>query len=258
MTRFGLLGLSISYSLSPRLHGMIFNELHIKDASYDLIDTAPEALPQYAAMLRTGEYGGFNVTTPYKQAALALADEATDAARRVGACNLLHLENGRVIADNTDVGGFMRLVQSSGVEVSGLACALLGTGGAARAAAVALDGLGARSVTLYSREPEGKAPLAGAAIKAYGDFMPSDLIVNCTPHGTDMGFTQPLLLGAEAALELGYDPRVTPFMRLCEALGIPCQNGLDMLVWQALLSQERFWGRELDKPTLERCILAQI
>lgn len=258
MRRFGLLGESIAYSLSPRLHGMIFSLLGETGASYELIDIPQAALPDAIDGLRSGAYMGYNVTTPYKRSSLALADEASERARLAGACNLLYMRGGLIIADNTDVSGFLRLLAFAGFNPAGKRCALLGTGGAARAAAIGLKALGAGDIALYSRHPDICPLVDGATVLGYNVPSRAELIVNCAPHGVDMRFCYDIISGCELALDLSYAPPVTDFMAEARMRGMRSENGLPMLVWQALVSQEKLLGREIDKEALESILLKRL
>jgi shikimate dehydrogenase len=162
---------------------------------YEAIDLAPEEFGERVRKLAADEFVGANVTIPHKEAALALADEASEAAQEIGAANTLSFGDDRIRADNTDAAGLLAALPAPVEERTAL---VLGAGGSARAAVWALAGRGAL-VSLWNRTG-GRADelvrdlaMAGAGTVAEGRLAPVsaeqaraggyDVIVNCTAVG---------------------------------------------------------------------------
>src|SRR5579885_998354 len=149
----GLIGNPVGHSLSPRMQQAAFDAVSI-DARYVLWETAPADLPARVASLRAPEMLGANVTIPYKVDALALVDEYDALAARVGAINTIVNREGRLIGSNTDVYGFMQALINGPARpfrIQGRRAAIIGTGGAARAAAVGLLGSGIAELMVLGR-----------------------------------------------------------------------------------------------------------
>lgn len=163
MPNLAVIGHPVGHSRSPAMQTAALTGLGLAgEWSYGALDVAPEDFEATVAELAAaGEYAGVNVTVPHKEAALAMADEASDAAREIGAANTLSFHDGQIVAANTDAGGLLRslpasLAVSSGEGAGGEGGArralVLGAGGAARGAIWALahggdgapDGAGGR------------------------------------------------------------------------------------------------------------------
>ncbi|MEA2385852.1 MAG: shikimate dehydrogenase [Thermoleophilaceae bacterium] len=227
------------------MHNAAFEALGL-DWRYVKLPVAPAALEQTVRALPDSGYRGVNVTIPHKEGALALADEAGDAARAIGAANTLTFGDGAIRADNTDAGG---LLAALGEEPRGMTALVLGAGGAGRAAAWALREAGAE-VGVWNRTPERAARLADdlgvASVEAPSG---ADLVVNATSVGLAPGdAVEDLPLAwidpPAVAVELVYGDHETPFQAWAEAGGSRVVDGLEVLVRQGALSFERWTGRE--------------
>ena len=153
MKQVGLIGYPVAHSRSPQMHNAAFQALAI-DARYELWETPPEQLEERITSLRSPEMLGANVTIPYKEQVVSLLDECDALATRIGAVNTIVNRDGRLVGYNTDAPGFIRaLAECPGhpFDSSGKQAVILGTGGAARAAAVALIEHGAASMSILGR-----------------------------------------------------------------------------------------------------------
>ena len=140
MRQAGLVGYPVSHSLSPQMHQAAFDALGI-EAHYVLWETQPAMLAERIASLRSSEVLGANVTIPFKEDVVPFVDECDPLAMRIGAINTVVNQNGRLVGYNTDAPGFIQALAgfvSPPFDAQGKRAAILGTGGAARAAAVAL------------------------------------------------------------------------------------------------------------------------
>ena len=232
MKRYGLLGQRLGHSYSPQLHALL------ADYSYDLWPTAPQDVP---ALMRGRDFDGMNVTIPYKQAVMPYLDELGDAARRVGCVNtVVRQPDGTLYGDNTDVYGFSMMAQRAGADFAGVKTLVLGSGGASLTACDAVRTAGGVPVVISRRGEDSYENIQKHADAAY--------VINATPVGmypdTD---ASPLdlrrLPNLRGVLDMIYNPLRTRLLQQAQELGIPCQNGLVMLVYQAVRACELFTGK---------------
>ena len=137
MPGLAVIGHPVAHSRSPDMQTAALAEMKLAgEWTYGALDVTPEDFEATIAELAvTGEYAGVNITVPHKEAALAMADEASDGARAIGAANTLSFRDGQILADNTDAGGLLRSLPGG---IAGDRALVLGAGGAARAAIWAL------------------------------------------------------------------------------------------------------------------------
>lgn len=231
----GLLGRVLGHSYSPQIHGWL------GAYSYDLFEKEPEELE---AFLKRGDFTGLNVTIPYKKDVMAFLDELSPAAKKMGCVNtIVRREDGTLYGHNSDYYGFVSLVGHSGIPVAGKKALVLGSGGASNTAVNALRDLGAAPVVI-SRSGENNY----VNLSLHRD---ASLIVNTTPVGMyPHTGTAPLDLRQfphlDGVLDVVYNPAKTQLLLDAEALGIPHENGLWMLVAQAKEASEYFTGKKLD------------
>ncbi|MBR4703134.1 MAG: shikimate kinase [Oscillospiraceae bacterium] len=232
MLRCGLLGKKLGHSYSPQIH------TRMGDYGYRLFEKSEEELPEF---LRSGPWDALNVTIPYKKAVLPYCTSLSEAARKTGSVNtLVRLPEGGLFGDNTDVGGFLATVLSSGLELRGEKCLVFGSGGASAAVCAALDALGAEAVVVSRRGENNYSDLSRHREAAFA--------VNATPLGMyPENGVSPVDLGlfprCRGVFDLIYNPARTAFLLQAEALGIPGFGGLQMLVAQAAKSSEDFTGK---------------
>ncbi|MDE3134093.1 MAG: shikimate dehydrogenase, partial [Acidobacteriota bacterium] len=161
MIRLGVLGWPVAHSRSPALQNAALQAVGLGDSwRYQLLPVPPELLAETVRALPAAGFRGANVTIPHKQAALALATDASARARAIGAANtLLFEQDGRLWADNTDAPALIEAL-SQHTQVAGASALVLGAGGSARAAAWALSDAGAREVLIWNRTPARASQLA--------------------------------------------------------------------------------------------------
>jgi len=167
------------------MHNAALQALGMEDWRYQALPVPEELFAETVRALGAAGFVGANVTIPHKQAALALADRASDAARAIGAANTLTFgPDGTIAAENTDAPGLIAaLGQLAGLPAKPSAL-VLGAGGSARAAVWALKEAGAREVSVWNRTPERATKLARElAARAVSAPERADLLVNCTSVG---------------------------------------------------------------------------
>lgn len=258
MKRAGVIGWPVAHSLSPVLHGYWLKQLGIVGA-YEKIPARPEEFSDVIARLRADGYTGVNVTVPHKEAAFSLADENDDAARLAGASNLLVFGVDHVQGHNTDFYGLMESLRENIGALTDKSVILLGAGGAARGALLALDMLGAQTIHILNRDPARAVALAGTmGPQLEAELQPgtlsdwseiafdASLVINATSAG--MGENPPLALDLSLLLpdagvcDIVYHPLETPLLKYSKARGLLTIDGLGMLMHQAVPSFEAFFG----------------
>ncbi len=231
------------------MHNAALAAVGLSDWRYQLLPVPPELFAETVRALPAARFRGVNVTIPHKQAALALADEASERARAIGAANTLIFESGRIFADNTDAPALIAGLPFAAADASAL---VLGAGGSARAAVWALCDAGAAEVRVWNRTPERAerlcAELGGTPVRTAA---PADLLVHCTSSGLDasgqMFKSLPVdvddLVGYRCVVDLVYSRTDTPLVEAALARSISVLDGLEILVGQGALSFELFTAR---------------
>ncbi len=234
--RCGLIGEKLGHSFSPAIHGKL------ADYEYKLYELSPE---QVGPFLEKKEYDGLNVTIPYKKTVIPYCDELSEAAKSIGSVNtIVKRPDGTLLGHNTDYDGFMWLLKNAGADVKEKKAVVLGTGGASVTVQAALRDLGAAQVVVISRSGEDNYE----NIARHSD---AKILVNATPVGMyPKTGVSPVDLDSFTALEgvfdVVYNPARTQLLLEAEKRGIPCANGLGMLVAQAKAACERFTGEPID------------
>jgi len=235
--------------------------------SYEAIDVEPDRFAERTSALPGEGFVGVNVTIPHKQAALALAGDASEAAERIGAANTLTFRDGLIRADNTDATGLLAALPQ---PVEAGPALVLGAGGSARAAVWALAGQGA-AVSVWNRTPERADELVRDLARA-GEGTPAEgrlravtteqvrangyeLIVNCTAIGMrDENPFEHLPLDPErlnegvTVVDLVYAGTASQLVEAARERGAGVVEGLEVLVRQGADSLHIWTGLE---PPLE-------
>lgn len=255
MKRAGIIGWPVSHSLSPLLHGFWLKQLGIA-GEYVRLPAAPGNFDAVIAQARKDGFAGVNVTVPHKEAAFALAERKTPSALQAGAANLLVFKDG-IAADNTDTYGLVQSLKA--VALGGKTAVLLGAGGAARGAVLALGQLGAAKIHILNRSA-GKAQALASALQSSvsAKLVPgalqtwpqvageAALLLNSTSAG--MKGNDPLALDLSAlppnavVCDIVYNPLQTQLLKDAAARGHQTIDGLGMLMHQAAPSFEAFYG----------------
>lgn len=254
--RAGVAGQPIAHSLSPLIHNAWITAAGL-DADYRAYGPTDAAeFDTLAAKGRAGRLRGLNVTAPFKEQALALADEASVAARTCGSANLLVFEAGRVRADSTDGAGLKAALaeQSPRLQLHDQMVVVLGAGGAARAAVVALKTAGARVGVLNRTvaRAERLAAQLGAMVVDAGALDDAALVVNALAVPPDIDMSR--LSQTAILMDMTYRPLITPFLAQGRARGLVTVDGLAMLIGQARPSFRALFG--LEPPTVDVRALA--
>ena len=249
----GVVGDPVRHSLSPVIHNAWIQAARL-DGVYLALPATAESFPSLVRGLAAGAAQGVNVTIPFKQQAAALADVRSAAVERAGAANLLVFRDGQVRADNTDGAGLLAALGQAGFNPFS-PVVVLGAGGAARGAVLALLDAGVPSIRLINRSLDRARAIAApdGRISALGWDEARQALdgVAAVINATSLGMTgQPALEldldGAPATavvMDMVYRPLETPLLRAAKARGNPVADGLSMLIAQARPSFEAMFGR---------------
>lgn len=254
----GLIGSGIEGSPSPALHRAALAARGLS-GEYALFDIAAAELPALVQSMRAGALSGCNVTVPYKEALAAACDRLVGDAALCQAVNTITLRAGELIGDNTDARGFelalryLRLQPEAGGR--GL---VLGAGGAAAAVVLALCRMGLAQVIVVARRAEQAAGLClrvapdtarAVSWEARGEVRrlagAAAIVVNATPAGAG---ELPLDIGdlpeGCVVADLRYRPRPTDLVAAAERRGLRAADGREMLLFQGMLSFQRWTGAD--------------
>lgn len=254
----GVAGAPVRHSMSPTIHNAWLTAAGI-DGVYVPFSPLSDGFVPFVDGLRGGVVRGLNVTLPFKEEALMVADDISARAKLAGAANLLVFSpEGAVYADNTDGLGLLHAftAQAPGFDAAAGPVVILGAGGAARGAAAAFVEAGAPQVRIVNRTLVRAEQVAGAIGDKVEPF-PLDrmsealtgaaAVINATSAGLSGagGLDVPLeATPADAVvMDMVYKPLKTPFLLQAEALGRRTVDGLEMLIGQAIPSFEAFFGR---------------
>ena len=242
--KFGLLGRTLGHSFSPRIHNALGN------TNYELFEREPSQLQEFFA---DQELQGINITFPYKVNALEACDVVDPRAERIGCVNTMVRKDGKWHGYNTDYDGFVFTLEHAGINVSGKECIILGDGASSATVHVALEDLGAKSITHLSRKT---APLYTDAPNYYET---AQIIINCTPIGMYPHNPASLIdimqfSKLEGVVDLIYNPRRTVLLLQAEMMDIPHCDGLPFLVAQGVEAANHFQGESFGTKEIEQIL----
>jgi shikimate dehydrogenase len=264
----GVVGQPITHSLSPRLHGAWLEALGL-DGAYVPFSTDEKGFVRLVEGFRGGVIRGLNVTLPFKEAALHIADHVDLAARTAGAANVLIFHpDGGIEARNTDgVGMFHAFnLQAPDWRADHGPVTVLGAGGAARGAVAALVLAGAKDIRVLNRTLARAEQLCAVLpcqafgwAKAQAAFDGAATVINATSGQLSGDGALPLPTGTApagaVAMDMVYKPLRTPFLAAMSELGWTTVDGLDMLIGQARPSFAAFFGVEPPEDLDARALL---
>jgi shikimate dehydrogenase len=253
------------------MHNAAFAEDGL-DFVYVCLDVDARDLPAAVLGLKALKFRGFNVTMPHKRAMVPLVDGLDAGARVSGAINTVVIDASGMRGYNTDGGGMAMACEEAGIDLSGKSVLLLGSGGTASAIAVAFGEAGVGDLHIANRDTEHAARLqdklrltgvkrisVGPLASLQQDAPDADVIVNATPLG--MKEDDPLPLSSEyvrrgrAVCDVVYRPgKETPLVRLAKERGVRHVAGGRMLLYQGVLAQKLWTGRNPNVEAMDQAI----
>ncbi len=227
------------------MHNAAFGAMGL-DWTYELLDISPGDLPDAMRRLRSPQAGGANVTIPYKRAVMDHLDTIDPEALRAGAVNTIAREGVRLVGSNTDVAGIRSAIAEVGLDPRGADVVILGAGGSAHAAAIALEGA---HLTFVARRPD-EVDVPGRVV-AWSDpswlrsVRSADLLLNATPLGRreEMPLRPNALPRDGAVIDLVYVRGGSPLVRKARSLGLRTADGWGILLAQGARSFEIWTGK---------------
>ena len=266
MNKFALIGHPLGHSMSPLIHEKLFALSGLTDTSYELIDIAPENIPDSRELLES--LRGLNVTIPHKQAVIKLVDELGESALRYNSVNCISNDNGKLVGYNTDCDGFLR---SAELLPIGGNVAILGCGGVGRMIAIetALHGgtitlavipQDFKNAQMLMAEILAKCSTASVRIVDISALEGSyDLLINATPVGmfpkVDVcAVSDEVIENSASVFDVIYNPTETLLMKKARALGKTAVGGASMLVYQAVKAHEIWYGGKFSTEDISKII----
>jgi shikimate dehydrogenase len=238
--RFGLLGCNINYSFSRGYFTEKFEKEKLAGYTYENFDIP--TIETFVEIIKNNEHlSGMNVTIPYKESVIPFLDKLSKKATKIGAVNTIKFtDKGKLKGYNTDYYGFKKSLEPL-LESHHKKALILGTGGASKGVAFALEELGIEH-TFVSRIPS-KTVLGYNQIKDL-IFKEYQIVINTTPVGTSPNIEAypeipyEFFTNKHIAYDLIYNPAETQFLKKAQNQGAKTKNGLDMLIFQA----EKAWA----------------
>ena len=266
---FGLLGHPLGHSMSPFIHQALF-ALSGRPQPYALHDVAPEDLKTQVPKLLAGQ--GFNITIPYKVEIIPFLTQLSEKAELYQSVNTVEIKDGRYIGHNTDADGFLHGIRSLGVELSQGPVLMLGSGGVANMIATEVVLAGSPlTIAVRKEDVQQAAALKERLLKIKPEAEITTclldepngsyrLLVNATPVGMypntqSCPVTPDIIRQAEAVFDLVYNPFETQLVQTAKSLGLPAGGGLSMLVWQAAVAHEIWFGDSFTDQQIQQVIL---
>jgi shikimate dehydrogenase len=261
--RLLLLGHPVSHSLSPAFQNAALEAARIP-VRYEAIDVAGHDFDRVVESIRAEDTWG-NVTVPHKERMHDACDVRTPLATRVGAVNTFWLDGtGKLVGDNTDVGGFtVAVVTLLGRAPRDLTVGILGAGGTAAAVLAAVESWPGCYAHVYNRTPERARILCerfgtmAQPIDDVGVAAGADLVVNATPVGLrddDFPIDPMMIAPTSAVIDLVYRRGETAWVRALRRSRIRACDGMGMLIEQGALAFERWFGIAPDRTVMSEAI----
>lgn len=277
-----VLGHPIHHSLSPAMHNAALDQLRQQDSRfagwhYFRFDVPPDQLEFALKRLHQKGFIGINLTIPHKVDVLAQLKQVSASAQLMGAVNTLQAQKHGYSGFNTDGFGLEQgLLQDLDQTLTDCEILLLGSGGAARAAAVHCLERGCKRLHIANRNPERLAQLleqltgtgrkdavTSSSLKALPQaWAPKGLVINATSVGLAAGDPSPLdlrqLPPAWKVYDMIYNPARTPLLQQAAASGRPWANGLSMLVHQGARALEMWTQTKIPSEAMQAAAAAAL
>lgn len=242
---YGLIGEKLGHSFSKEIHEKL------ADYTYDLCPLTKE---EFKDFMEKKEFKSINVTIPYKRDVIPYLESMDDSARAIGAVNTIVNRQGKLYGYNTDMPGFIYMVNKNNIQIKGKKVVVLGNGGAAQAIKAAIQKLEASEMIVVD------VILSEGVIsyeECFEHHSDAEIIVNTSPVGMFPKVdASPVDLirfpKCEAVLDVIYNPLTTKLVAQARELGMTGVTGLEMLVAQAKYAVEIFLDTKIDESEIDR------
>jgi shikimate dehydrogenase len=240
--KFGLIGSTVSHSFSKSYFDEKFFREGLRDYHYDLYPL--QTVEELKKLLNENpELCGLNVTVPYKEKVMKFLSDIDNDAKKIGAVNVIKIQNGKLVGYNTDSDAFYETLEKWFPKIENAKALVLGSGGSSKAVRQALRKLSI-PFQIVSREKT-SGDLTYEDLEQNGSLLTATpLIINTTPLGMspDANAFPPinfeLINSTHYVYDLIYNPARTVFLQKAEMRGANIKNGLEMLHIQA----EKAWA----------------
>lgn len=242
---YGLIGEKLGHSFSKEIHEKL------ADYTYDLCPLTKE---EFKDFMEKKEFKSINVTIPYKRDVIPYLESMDDSARAIGAVNTIVNRQGKLYGYNTDMPGFIYMVNKNNIQIKGKKVVVLGNGGAAQAIKAAIQKLEASEMIVVD------VILSEGVIsyeECFEHHSDAEIIVNTSPVGmfpkvdaSPVDLTR--FPKCEAVLDVIYNPLTTKLVAQARELGMTGVTGLEMLVAQAKYAVEIFLDTKIDESEIDR------
>lgn len=281
MFKFAVIGHPLTQSLSAVMHNAMLKDAGI-EGSYELLDTEQEDLVTRIKQLKSQGYNGFNVTIPLKVPITLFLDEYDNLADLAGCANTVKINANHTLSGfNTDIYGFKTAIPSDiQTNLKNNKVAILGTGGASRAAAIAFTQIGINEIDFYARNIINAQDMVNflrnsfpaiqfnlKQMQSLRDLSDCKMLVNSTPvgmRGKAMGIspieedTLKTLPEDAAVYDIVYNPLKTQFIKLAQKNGYRAITGLDMFVHQGAKAFEIWTGKKAKPEVMKMAALEEL
>jgi len=219
---------------------------------HNLMDISKEVQSEWENCMLENSIEGVNITVPYKKVFLDKLDFISDEAKAIGAINLLYTKDNKFYGDNTDYYGFKQTLISNQIKPSEKRIAIIGRGGASASVYKVLKDMGAEDITFYFRKDK-------LSEIEFPENIEGDIIINTTPVGMypnieDNIVDEQILKKFKIAIDLIYNPLETKFLKIARENGLKTVNGMEMLIGQALKTDEILYDIVLSNQLREKII----
>lgn len=241
--RIGLLGEKLSHSLSPLIHNYIYSKLDMK-LNYELFEVKNTDIHKFKTYMQENHINAVNITIPYKKIFIDSLDFISENAKKIGSINLLYLKNGKFYGENTDYYGFKYTLEKHNITVKNKKIFILGKGGASLSVQAVLKDLGATDINILARKDKESSII-------FNENISGDIVINTTPVGMFPNIEnnivpKNIISNFKVAIDLIYNPLETEFLKQASKLGLKSINGLDMLIEQAIKTDEILFNISFD------------
>lgn len=258
-----VIGDPISHSFSPLIHNFISEQMGL-DYTYSAYWIKENELSGAISAMRTLKITGMNVTAPHKIEVIKYIDALSDDAQKLGSVNTIANKGGVLVGHNTDGEGFYLSLVNAGIGVTGKNILVMGCGGVVIPMLVRIISENPKSVTILNRTMSKAETVAKTVYDITGYTLETeikaddfDLVINTTTAGManqkdafpwdsiEALKNRDFINSGTAAVDMIYNPQKTKFLEFAEKKGAKILNGLDMLIYQAVLAYEIFTDTKL-------------
>lgn len=279
MLNLAVIGDPIAHSLSPAVHSNALNALGVS-YTYEKVQVKKGELASFLAYVKEKNINGFNLTMPHKVDILPYLYEMDEVAQRFQSVNTVHVVDDKLYGYNTDAGGYTEALKHVGYGFANSRVVILGAGGVVRTLALEAAWQGAKSICLLNRTVEKAEEICAMAkektgMKIIAQVMTTktmieacegaDILINATPLGMqgvdadfeDFSFLRHLPKTALVS-DLIYNPDTTRLLTMAQEQGLATLNGLGMLIYQALIADQIYIGKEFDRKAVYEIVAEKV